>query len=160
MSAGSRNVHFAVTTERAAHAHALAPVLLGLLAPMLLFLIIDPRALRDASLIAHIYLVVIFVIASVAYLISVFETPESTGLLADQTDRQITVEKTGLLSRSKIEIPFADVASVRMDTRYDDDGYYTSMPVLVLKTRETVQLPVGTTEADIATLRAMLQPER
>lgn len=45
-----------------------------------------------------------------------------------------------------------------MDTRYDDDGYYTSVPVLILTTRENVQLPAGTTEADIATLRAMLHP--
>ena len=45
-----------------------------------------------------------------------------------------------------------------MDTRYDDDGYYTSVPVLILTTRENVQLPAGTTEADIATLREMLHP--
>ena len=36
-----------------------------------------------------------------------------------------------------------------MDTRYDDDGYYTSVPVLILTTRENVQLPAGTTEAEI-----------
>lgn len=158
MSAGSRNAHFAVTTERSAHAHALPPILLGLLAPMLVFLLIDPRALADASLIAHVYMVAIFVIASIAYFISVFETPESTGLFADRASKLITVEKTGLLARSKLEIPFADVASVRMDTRYDDDGYYTSVPVLILTTRENVPLPAGTTEADIATLRAMLLP--
>lgn len=74
MSAGSRNAHFAVTTERSAHAHALPPALLGLLAPMVVFLLIDPRAIADASLIAHVYMVAIFIIASIAYFISVFET--------------------------------------------------------------------------------------
>lgn len=158
MSAASRNAHFAVTTERSAHVHALLPVLLGLLAPMLLFLLIDPRALASASLVAHVYMVAIFIIASAAYLISIFETPETTSMLADQAEKLITVERTGLLARSTIVVPFADVASVRMDTRYDDDGYYTSVPVLILTTRETVQLPIGTTDSDIVTLRAMIHP--
>lgn len=157
MSAASRNVHFAVTTERSGHVHALPPVLLGLLAPMLLFLLLD---LTNASIIAHVYLIAIFVIASAAYLISIFETPESTSMIADQGRQLITVEKTGLLARNNIEIPFSDVASVRMETRYDDDGYYTSLPILVLTTRGTVQLPTGTTDSDIATLRTMLHQAR
>lgn len=157
MSAASRNVHFAVKTERSGHVQALPSVLLGLLAPMLLFLLVD---LADPSIVAYVYLVAIFVIASVAYLICIFETPESTSMIADQHRQVITVEKTGLLARKSIEIPFSNVATVRMETRYDDDGYYTSLPILVLTSRETVQLPTGTTDSDIATLRTMLHQAR
>lgn len=157
MSAASRNEHFAVKMERSSHVQALPSVLLGLLAPMLLFLLAD---LADASIVAYVYLVAIFVIASAAYLISIFETLESTSMIADQHRQLITVEKTGLLARKSIEIPFSNVTTVRMETRYDDDGYYTSLPILVLTSRETVQLPTGTTDSDIATLRTMLHQAR
>lgn len=154
---GAYNVaQFAVKSERSAHRHALPPVLLGLLAPMLLFLLIDPRALANSSLIAHVYMIAIFFIASAAYLISAFETGEVTSAMADKASRTITVERTGLLARSEIEIPFADIATVRMDTRYDHDGYQTAVPVLVLMTREMVTLPAGTSESDIAALRAII----
>ena len=158
MSGAFNSAQFAVKSERSAHRHALPPILLGLLAPMLLFLVIDPRALADASLIAHVYMIAIFVIASLAYLISVFETGEVTSAMADKASGTIIVERTGLLARSEIEIPFGSIATVRMDTRYDDDGYQTAVPVLVLATREMVLLPAGTSESDIAALRAIIGP--
>ena len=158
MHGGTQSAQFAVRSERAAHSHALPPILLGLLAPMLLFLLIDPRAITNASVIAHVYMFAIFFIAGSAYLISVFETGEITSATVDKTTRTISVERTGLLARSVMEIPFIDVATVRIETRYDDDGYQTAMPVLVLTTREVVQLPPGTTETDVATMRAMIKP--
>lgn len=147
---------FEVRSDQAAHRHALPPVLLGLLAPMLLFLLIDPRAITNASLIAHVYMFAIFVIASAAYLISVFETGEITSVTIDKAARTLNVERTGMLAKSYMEIDFADIATVRIETRYDDDGYQTLLPVLVLTTRELVQLPAGTTESDVATMRALL----
>lgn len=158
MSGAFDSAQFAVKSERSAHRHALPPILLGLLAPMLLFLLIDTRALEDASLIAHVYMIAIFVVAGLAYLFSVFETGEVTSATADNVSRTIVVERTGLLARSEIEIPFNAIATVRMDTRYDDDGYQTAVPVLVLATREMVQLPAGTSESDIAGLRAIIWP--
>ena len=78
MQANADSVQFGVESDHAAHRQALAPVLLGLLAPMLLFMLIDPRALSSISVIAPVYLFAIFVIASAAYLISVFENGEVT----------------------------------------------------------------------------------
>ena len=65
--------------------------------------------------------------------------------------------KPGHGARAPTKLPFADIATVRTETRYDDDGYQTTLPVLVLTTREIVQLPIGTTESDVATMRAMLR---
>ena len=101
---------------------------------------------------------VIFFIASAAYLISVFETGEVTSASVDKASKKIVIERTGLLAKSYMEIPFAEVATVRIESRYDDDGYQTAIPVLVLTTREVVHLPAGTTETDVATMRAMLRP--
>ncbi len=148
---------FAVRSERAAHRHALPPILIGMLAPMVLFLLIDPLALTNASLIVHVYMFAIYFIASAAYLISIFETGEVTSATVDRPSKTIIVERTGLLAKSVVAIAFADVAAVRVESNYDDDGYQTTRPVLVLTTRDIVPLPVNATEADIATMRAMLK---
>lgn len=147
---------FAVRSERAAHRHALPPILIGMLAPMVLFLLIDPLALTNASLIAHVYMCTIYFAASAAYLISLFETGEVTSATVDRPSKTIIVERTGLLAKSTTEIAFADVAAVRVESHYDDDGHQTTRPVLVLSSRDIVPLPANATEADIATMRAML----
>ena len=157
MQANADSVQFGVESDHAAHRQALAPVLLGLLAPMLLFMLIDPRALSSISVIAPVYLFAIFVIASAAYLISVFENGEVTRITFDRATKLVVVERTGMLAKSEMEIPFADIATVRMETRFDDDGYQTRTPILVLTTREAVELPAGTNETDVVKMRAMLR---
>jgi hypothetical protein len=148
---------FAIQSENTAHRQALPPVLLGLLAPILVFVLIDPRALSDASLIAQVYLFIIFLMAAAAYVISVFETGEVISVTVNKATRSIQVERIGSFAKSTMELPFADVATVRIETRYDDDGYQTAMPVIVLTTREVVPMPAGTTESDVAHMRAMLK---
>ena len=157
MPGGAESAEFGIQSDHVAHRHALPPILLGLLAPMLLFMLIDPRALSSISVIAPVYLFAIFIIAGGAYLISVFETGQVTRVTVDRPSRTVVVHRTGVLAKSAMEIAFADIATIRIETRYDDDGYETAMPVLVLSTREAVQLPAGTTAADIAKMRAMLK---
>ncbi len=149
---------FEVRSELGSHRHALPPILLGLTAPMLLFLLIDPRAITNASVIAHVYMIALFVVASAAYLISLFESGEVSGVIIDRASKTVTVERTGLLAKTQMEIPFADVATVRTETYYDCDGYKTLVPVLVLTTRELLHLPAGTTDGDVAAIRAILRP--
>lgn len=61
-----------------------------------------------------------------------------------------------MLARKAIEIPFVDIASIRIETRYDDDGYKAAIPVLTLSSRETIPLPSGTGEAEVAAMRAIV----
>jgi hypothetical protein len=157
MQAAAQSGHFSIQSDRAAHRHALPPIIGGLLAPMLVFAVIDPRALTNASLIGQVYLFVIFLLAAGAFLVSVFESGEVTSVTIDRTTRTIHVERIGLVAKSAMDLDFADVATVRIETRYDDDGYETAMPVLVLTTREVVPMPEGTTEADAAKMRAILK---
>ena len=157
MQPGVESLQFGVEAEEAAHRQALVPILLGLAAPILLFAVIDPRAIFNVSVIGPVYLFAIFVIATAAFLISVFETGKVTRITLDRPTKKVVVERTGLLVKSAMEIPFADIATIRIETRYDDDGYETAIPLLVLTTRETVPLPAGSTEADAAKMRAMLK---
>ena len=140
----------------AGRAHAFAPILIGLAAPVLVLLLIDPRALKSATVIAHIYLGALFVIATAAYIVSVFEPGEVTKVTCDRKERVILIERTGWLARKTVAIPFADVAHLRIETRYDDDGYKSDVANLVLSTREVIPLPVITTEAEAAAMRAVI----
>ncbi len=157
MQAGADSAVFGVETPSGRYRLALAPILMGLAAPVLVLLLIDAESLASASLVIHLYLYAMFAIATGAYIVSVFETGDVTRVTMNSKDRMFHVERTGLLAKSALEIPYADVAAIRIEARYDDDGYQTAMPVLVLTTREIVPLPAGTTESDIASMRAMLK---
>jgi hypothetical protein len=150
-------VDFGVRSEDAPRRHALVPVLLGLLAPVVVLSIIDVRALASATVIVHIYLFALFVIAAGAYFVSIIEPGEITRVTVDRKARMVSLERTGLLARSTLDIPFADIAAVRIESHGDDDGYETAVPVMVLTTREVLPLPAGTSEADVATMRSMLK---
>lgn len=141
---------------RSRRLHAVAPVLIGMMAPVVVLLAIDPRALGSASVLLHIYLLAIFVIAAGAYTVTVFDQGEVTKVAFDKDARAITVERTGLLAKKTTAIDFSDVASIRVETRYDDDGYKAMVPLIVLSNREVLTLPPGTSEDDVATMRALL----
>lgn len=136
--------------------HLLMPVLICLVAPVLALLLVDVRALASFSVMIHIYLIALLVIAAGAFVISVFDQGEVTKVVFDKQNKIAAVERTGLLARKLIEIPFVDIASIRIETRYDDDGYKTAVPVLTLSSRETIQLPAGTGEAEVAAMRAIV----
>lgn len=158
MSATAVGQTFSVQSVRATTRNLLPTVLICMVAPVLVFLVIDPRAFSSATVIAHVYLPAIFIIAFVAYLISVFEPGEVTSVTIDRPSRAVVVERTGMLAKSAMSLSFMDIATARIEKSFDADGYETSMPVLVLTTREVIEMPEGTTEADVATIRAMLRP--
>ena len=156
MQTSTETAQFGVESENGGARYALPMILLGLLAPALALFIVDPRALMNVSVVMHIYLAAIFLIAAGAYFISLFETGEVTRVTVNGKTRLVVIERTGLLAKSASEIRFEDIASVRVETRYDDDGYETAIPVIILTTRETVPLPAGTSESEVATMRALL----
>jgi hypothetical protein len=80
-----------------------------MLAPTLLFLLLDQRSIINASLIAHVYMIAIFVIASSAFLFSLFERGEVTSAEVDAIHGVIAIERTGLLARSVLKIPFTEL---------------------------------------------------
>lgn len=147
---------FGKKSELLARGHALVPILLGLLGPVAVLSFIDIYALANASAIVHIYLFAIFALAAGAYILSVLEPGEIIRVTMDQKARVVELERIGLLARSVMQIPFANITSVRVDVHTDKDGYETAVPVIVLSTHNVLALPAGTTEADVVTMRDML----
>ncbi len=137
--------------------HALVPILIGLVAPVLVLVVIDPRALGSATVLLHIYMFAIFVIATGAYIWTVLDPGDITRVTFDKPSRKVVAERSGALAKSTLDIPFVDIAAIRMESRYDDDGYESLVPILVLTTREILPLPRGTTEADIAMMKSLMK---
>lgn len=156
MSGHSDSISFSFEADSAKRLHAIAPVLIGLLAPVLVLMLVDARALGSASVLLHVYLGAIFVIATIAYVISVFDPGEVTRVDFLARDRVVEVERTGLVAKKSVTIPFADIATLRIEARYDDDGYRRNVPLIVLTTHETVELPETVTEADVAAMRRLI----
>lgn len=139
-----------------ARLHAVAPILLGLIAPVLVLLIVDPRALGSATVILHIYLGFMFLLATAAYIVSVFDEGQLTRIEFNEIERVLEVERTGLVAKKTVQIPFSDISKIRMESRYDDDGYQSEVPLIVLHTHEVIELPATTTEADVAAMRRLI----
>lgn len=136
--------------------HAMGPVLIGLLAPALVLMFLDPRALVSANVLLHIYLGAIFVIATGAYIVSVFDPGRVTRIDLLESERVLALERTGLVAKKTVYIPFSDIASLRIETRYDDDGYKSSVPIIALTTHETIELPEALTEANLVAMRRLI----
>ena len=136
--------------------HILMPVLVGLVAPVCALLLVDPRALASFSVMIQIYLIALLIVATIAFVISVFDQGEVTKVTFDKSSKVVIVERTGLLARKMTEVPFVDIANIRIETRYDDDGYQNAVPFMTLSNHETIQLPVGTGEVEVAAMRAIL----
>jgi hypothetical protein len=155
---GSSNEQFGLEGESGRSGrYVLVPILIGLVAPVLVISILDPRALANSGALLHVYLLAIFVVALGVYIWSVLDPGDITRVTFDKASRKVIAERSGLFAKSATEIDFADIASIRFEAHYDDDGYQTSVPILVLSDRKTVQLPAGTTEADIAAMRALIR---
>ena len=152
---------FGVETEsNYAGRHALVPVLLGLAAPVIVLSLVDPRALASASVILHVYLFLIFAIATTAYIYSVFAPGDITKVTFQKRRRVVIAERAGLFATTRSEILFSDIASVRIENRYDDDGYETPVPVIVLTDHKVLPLPAGTTEADVTAMRGLMRRDQ
>ena len=96
-------------------------------------------------------------IAALAFVYSVFDPGEITRVTFDKQARQVVADRSGLFATSMIEIPFSDIAAVRIETRYDDDGYESNIPIMVLTGHKVIQLPAGTTAADVAKMRDLMK---
>jgi hypothetical protein len=149
----SVNVH----DQTRSHRYGLAAMLLGMTFPVLVLLMLYPNGRHGLSLIVPVYLAGIFLIAMGAFLVSVFENGDPTGLTVDVDNKVIILEKTGFVAYRELPFPFAEVSNFRLEKEYDADGYDTYHPVMTLKSRERIRLPDGTTEADLKELTLLIK---
>lgn len=137
--------------------HAMiSPILIGMVVPFLLLYLIDPAILRHVRLVVWIALSLMFVITTVLFMISLWCTGTLTGVICDRNRRSVELLWQTPLSTKSQEVPFKDVSALRVRAQYDDDGYTDSAAELILRSKQCVTLPAGTTETQLAPMRAAI----
>lgn len=136
---------------------AASPVIIGLAAPILLMLIIDPSALKHARFLVVAVLMPMLFVAIGLYVYSVLDPGDVRGVVADIANRRLDVIQSNYFATRKTVVPFADIAGAKLVHGYDPDGYPMSVAEVVLVNGDRFALPPETTEADMKDLRAALR---
>lgn len=136
--------------------HALVPMLLGLTAPCALLFMIDPAALRDIRIWIFLIMVVVLVVAGAIFVLSLLNPGTTVAATFNSATRRADFIRSGTFANTVYTVPFSRIVSVRLETVYDDDGYQSSVPVIVLTPHEEIELPRDLGAADVDSIRAML----
>lgn len=136
--------------------HAIAPVLLGLAAPVIVFSLASPAFLIHARFLIFVLLGALFLAATVLFAISLLSDGPLSTIIVDRDQRRLDLVHSGAVATKSRSINFADIALLRLTTQYDDDGYRFSAPELVLRDGTKMQLPIAMTEAEVKATRAAI----
>ena len=136
--------------------NALSPVLLGLTLPLVVFMVATPMAFKRAGPILVILLVLLFLVALVVFLVSVFCKGPVTALALAPGAEVLEIYRAGPFATSQDRIDLVDIADLRIATFYDDDGYASRIPELVLEDGSTLHVPIGVDDGEVAQFRAAL----
>jgi hypothetical protein len=135
--------------------HALSPILIGLMAPFVVFIVLNPGA-RGMLFLSVIILAVILIVAFTVFVMTVTNPGVIQAFAFDRAARRVDLIHEGTFGNTSTRVPFAEVRSVGFVTRYDDDGYKSVVPVMTLTTGEQIDLPETTTEEDVRTVRRLV----
>jgi len=90
------------------------------------------------------------------YACSVFSPGPVKAVTFDRHNRRVIVERQGSFASTNQEVDFEQIASMQMIHDYDQDGYGSTTPMVVLRSREGLLLPSGTSETHLKALRSLL----
>ena len=141
-----------VTRRRSGWLSGAAPLVLGLVGPLIAILLIDPLALRHARFLLVALLLPMLLIAVTMYIYYVLNPGNVAALSADPSAGVLVLARSNGLATRHTEIPFADIAKVHLAPQYDLDGYAVPGAELVLTDGERIELPAGMAEAEVAML--------
>ena len=136
--------------------HAISPMLIGFSLPCIAVVWLAPPSLVGLRALVTMLLVVVALAATIVFALSVFASGRIAAVVFDAQSRAVELVSTGTFARRTEKIPFADVATIRATTRYDRDGYKSVSTELVLKSGESIPLPVMPSETEMRSARAML----
>lgn len=137
--------------------HALSPILIGLALPLALFLIAKPAVLENTRALVSLIMFVIALLAGAVFIASLLQPGTTVAVTFNRDRRMAEVIRAGLFAHVVYAVPFARIVAVRIETHYDDDGYKTNLPRMILTPREIIDLPASATPRDIAAINQILQ---
>lgn len=139
---------------------AVLPLMLGITAPALLVMLIDPNIVVRQPFLVSVVLIPLLVVALAIFAYCVLFAGEISALIADREKKTLEVVETNLFASRTTPLSFRDIVSIGQRTRYDEDGYANSSSELVLKSGRRIPLPAWLEEQEVATLQRTLGLQR
>ena len=134
----------------------LSPALIGLSAPIVLGMVLAPHLLQGAASIIGLLLAFMLVLAIGAYILSILTPGDAKGIAVRGDAREVAIVRSGLISRSEVSIPFADIARVVQSKRYDHDGYELMAIEVQTRSGDSWVVPAEISDAELVQMRRMI----
>lgn len=151
---------FAGSLQAYSGLHAMSPILIGFTLPCIGIALLAPRTLAGLQLTALALLVLAALAATVLFIVSVFSSGRIAGIVVDPVARNVEIISIGTFARRVEVIACADVATLRVASHYDRDGYKSLITELVLKSGDAIILPMLPSEAELKAVRIALAAGR
>lgn len=131
-----------------------SPLMIGLAAPILAMMLIEPAALRHAQFLVVAVLLPLLFVAIGIYAYCVINPGEIKAAVADPAKRTLELVQTNGFATRRTSIPFNEITAVRLASTYDRDGYCSKQAEIELHGGERVPLATVTDEREVRALRA------
>jgi hypothetical protein len=136
----------------------LVPVLVGLIAPLVLIVLLNPAMLENARAGVMTLLVVLFCLVTLIFIYSVFAQKVLARVIFDPALRKAQFVHESLFAADIEELPFDRIRELRVHQHYDRDGYSAPRAELVLRNGDVILLPEGILAAHCLEVNALLRP--
>ncbi len=133
-----------------------APILIGLIAPVLMLLLIDPHAVWYAPFLLPTVLFPLAAFSIAVYMYCVLNPGNVVAVVADPVTRTLELVQSNFFATRRTKLGFDEIATLRLSTEYDQDGYSAERAELHLQNGERVHLPSVTDKAEVLSLRSVL----
>jgi hypothetical protein len=131
----------------------LSPAMIGVVTPVVVGLMVAPHVLQGATGVVVALLVVVLVLAVGAYALSLLMPGEPVGLAFNFESRTLAVVRQGPLARATVDLPFAEIAHIKLAIRFDRDGYQQTAVEVYSRDGDHWIVPADIDETDLVKLR-------
>lgn len=135
---------------------ALAPMLLGFISPLIVIALLDPVMFRDSHGVIIACLILIMVVATIAFTYGVMVPKSLTGVRFDPADRTAVLTSSNFFAEETTAISFRNILDLRQTKGYDRDGYSATRCEIVTRDGNKVILPFELPRAQFDDARRLL----
>lgn len=136
--------------------HLASPFMVGLVGSVIGMAILAPGMLRNSSVIVSALLVPSLIVCVGIYAWSVISPGDIVGVIVDRSTRTLELVQANAFASRQTPLSFDDIAGVKVEASYDQDGYASERGVLVLRSGEQIALAFPLDETAAADLSRQL----
>ncbi len=136
--------------------NAAAPLVIGLVLPILLFLLIDPLALLHAPFILSTILLPMLMFSVAVYAYCVLNPGNVVGVVAERGARALIIVQANFFATRRTTIERDEIVTLQMGPAQDKYGVVEPRAILVLQSGQQIGLPVVTADSEVRALKSII----